>query len=282
MDAMETRLEKLALGWAALEPKSRAIVAEGDCVTYRDLQLRVMAAARRLSEIGLRRGDRIAISGQRSAATLIAMLAALSVGACVTPLDADWPKARSRAVLAMLKPALLISGEPDLGGEHVELDSLVMPDGTSAGSMSPPDGCEVTDVAFAIFTSGSTGVPKGVMLDHRGRVNNVRDICSRLSLDQRDSVLAISSPAFDMFVAECFSLLAVGGTVVMHPENVGRPDFGSGLRNIGAGGFKEQHVSAKSQVWHVPVTQAQVVNGRRDDGGYLRLVEIGEYRIRLL
>lgn len=111
---METRLEKLALGWAALEPKSRAIVAEGDCVTYRDLQLRVMAAARRLSEIELRRGDRIAISGQRSAATLIAMLAALSVGACVTPLDADWPKARSGRV-----PQVLVEQDrPQPGRSH--------------------------------------------------------------------------------------------------------------------------------------------------------------------
>jgi non-ribosomal peptide synthetase component F len=105
---METRLEKLALEWAELKPESRAVVTEGECLTYRDLQLGVIAAAGRLNEIGLGRGDRIAISGQRSSATLIAMLAALSVGACVTPLDADWPKARSRAVLAMLKPVLLI------------------------------------------------------------------------------------------------------------------------------------------------------------------------------
>ena len=77
-------------------------------------------------------------------------------------------------------------------------------------------------------------------------------------------------------------VIAVDTELLDPAGNVGRPDFGSGLRNIGAGGFKEQHVSAKSHVWHVPVSQAQVVNGRRDDGGYLRLVEIGEYRIRLL
>src|SRR5262249_18139842 len=71
------------------------------------------------------------------------------------------------------------------------------------------------DLAYVIYTSGSTGIPKGVMVRHKGIVNNLLDLNRTFGIDSKDRVLALSSFSFDMCVYEIFGILAAGGTVVM-------------------------------------------------------------------
>lgn len=75
--------------------------------------------------------------------------------------------------------------------------------------------------AYTIYTSGSTGKPKGVMVSHRNAINLLESMRERPGLDERDVLLAVTSPSFDIALVEMLLALAVGAlTVVAEQEDV--------------------------------------------------------------
>src|SRR5690606_25369656 len=76
-----------------------------------------------------------------------------------------------------------------------------------------------------IYTSGSSGRPKGVMLDHRGRVNNIEDYCRTFGMGPDDRTLCVSSLSFDISVCDLFCSLNAGGVFVLpEPARAKDPD----------------------------------------------------------
>ena len=71
------------------------------------------------------------------------------------------------------------------------------------------------DVAQIQYTSGTTGVPKGVMLTHRGMVNNARLMAHRAGWTAQDRLLAIM-PLFHTAGCVCnvLGMVATGGTLL--------------------------------------------------------------------
>ena len=72
-----------------------------------------------------------------------------------------------------------------------------------------------TPLAYIMFTSGSTGIPKGVMISHENAHNTIQAINNKFSINQKDSILALSSIDFDLSIYDIFGLLATGGTLVI-------------------------------------------------------------------
>ena len=95
------------------------------------------------------------------------------------PIDPHYPTERIKFILHDSECKLLISSNEwrnssDLGSADVSFcevgDAL-----TASSDIEDTDlQTEVSpsDLLYMIYTSGSTGAPKGVMLDHLGRVNN--------------------------------------------------------------------------------------------------------------
>ncbi|WP_454259345.1 non-ribosomal peptide synthetase [Pseudoxanthomonas mexicana] len=66
-----------------------------------------------------------------------------------------------------------------------------------------------------IYTSGSTGQPKGVMVEHRSAVNFLRSMTDTPGLAPEDTVLAITTIAFDIAGLEVWLPLSLGARVVL-------------------------------------------------------------------
>jgi mycobactin phenyloxazoline synthetase len=73
-------------------------------------------------------------------------------------------------------------------------------------------------VAYVIYTSGSTGQPKGVVIDHRGAVNTIRDVNRRYDVCASDRILSLSSLGFDLSVFDLFGAFAAGAAIVVPRE----------------------------------------------------------------
>lgn len=94
-------------------------------------------------------------------------------GDAVLPVDPRLPVAAAGALVAALRPAVLI----DETGEHQLL--------------SDPEPTEEGD-ALVVATSGSTGDPKGVVLTHQAVEASARSSSARLAVDpERDAWLAV-------------------------------------------------------------------------------------------
>ena len=124
-----------------------AVLWDSGKLTWSELDRLAAGFARRLSEQGVKGGDRVAVILPNGAEFVIAFLAVLKLGATVAPLN---PLVKSEEIAAFqedLRPKLIVdhlTAEP--GAWH-----------TAAEADAP---------SLILYTSGSTGRPKGAVFSH--------------------------------------------------------------------------------------------------------------------
>jgi long-chain acyl-CoA synthetase len=149
----------------------------------------------RLSELGVRSGDRVVLSSENRPEWPIAFLAITSMGAVAVPLDAASPAGEllplvedSGAVALVLSPktAQLAAGTK-LAKSWVSMEDYEhLPLLTAELPAPQPD-----DLASIVYTSGTTGRPKGVMLTHRNMVSNALAGASCFEVGPGDNFLSV-------------------------------------------------------------------------------------------
>ncbi|MFI6808969.1 amino acid adenylation domain-containing protein [Streptomyces luteogriseus] len=215
---------------AARTPERTAVITPGRTLSYGELAARAGGIARRLTGLGMRPNDLVAVVMEKGWEQCAAVLGILAAGAAYLPIDPELPDERVRLLLEHGQArAVLTQGRVAQGGEErfagvpavFRVDELPLEseaaDGLGLDGPATPD-----DLAYVIFTSGSTGLPKGVMIDHRGALNTVVDVNDRFGVGADDRILALSSLSFDLSVYDVFGPLAVGGAVVMPDASANR------------------------------------------------------------
>jgi amino acid adenylation domain-containing protein len=204
---------------AAEQPDAVAAVAGGREYHFAELDQRANQLAHHLISRGVHPGTRVALHLRPGVDTLVAVLATLKSGGAFVPIDPGHPPARVDFVLRDCGASLVLTST-DLAGRIEEDDErpVVLVDVEHPGPACPPPRTGTTDdPCYVIYTSGTTGTPKGVVLRHRGVVNNLADLNHRFGVGPGDRVLALSSPGFDMSVYELLGVPGAGGTVIF-PE----------------------------------------------------------------
>ena len=199
-------------------PEAPAILTPERSLSYGELDRRSWNLAHRLAELRVAPETLVAVVMEKGWEQVVAVLAILRAGAAYLPVDPALPQERIAHLLASGKVEVLLT-QPTVEAR------LQWPDGVARLTVSESDSTEPCDplptvgtpesLAYVIFTSGSTGLPKGVMIDHRGAVNTLRDINSRFRVGADDRVLALSSLSFDLSVYDIFGVLGAGGALVL-------------------------------------------------------------------
>lgn len=217
-------LYDLVTAQAARTPDAIAVIEPDAELTYRELTRRANGLAEQLRGLGAGPESRIALLADRSAESIVGMLAILAAGAAYVPLDPTYPDDRlgyvldDAAVLALVAPSTLAERaaacatlRPALAGRILDIGQAPTQDAPPATALRPDN------AAYVIYTSGSTGVPKGVVLEHRGVMNLVQGFIARHDFaGQR--VLMIPPLIFDASVGDVFPAFAVGAALVLHPD----------------------------------------------------------------
>lgn len=86
------------------------------------------------------------------------------------------------------------------------------PAGDPAVALLPRNG------AYLIYTSGSTGQPKGVLVEHGGFTNMIRDQIERFGVRPEDRGLQFASISYDASMYEIFLALLAGACVAPIPR----------------------------------------------------------------
>ncbi|KAI4211729.1 MAG: hypothetical protein LQ351_005503 [Letrouitia transgressa] len=212
-----------------IPPSSPALCSWDVELNYRELDHVATTFACRLRQLGIARQCYVPICFEKSALTVIVMLAVLKAGASFVAIDGESPKARLQGIISDVDAKRVVCSPKhkevceSLGVETIvvglqnvfdapkRLDALP----TSSGS----------DVAYIMFTSGSTGKPKGTLVPHAAFVSGAVAHGPAMRMQATSRVLQFSSYAFDASIVEIFTTLMLGGCVCI-------PDEKTRLNNI--------------------------------------------------
>jgi Acyl-CoA synthetases (AMP-forming)/AMP-acid ligases II len=244
--AMEPRtIHGLLARQAALRPDATAIHAPGrPPLSYRRLHERVGEIVTTLNDMGVGRGERVAIvlpNGPEMALTFLCVTSAataaplnpgyrleefdfylsdLAAKALIVPAGSDSPAIRAADALGI--PIVELSLEPGATVDALTLSGSVAEDPPAATGLAEPD-----DIALVLHTSGTTSRPKLVPLTQANLRTSAENVRQALDLSPADRCLNVM-PLFHIhgLVAAVLGSIAGGAGVVCTPGFYATEFFG--------------------------------------------------------
>jgi malonyl-CoA/methylmalonyl-CoA synthetase len=219
--------------YAALEPQfavnaSRTAleIGTGETCNYADLDRETGRCASALRDLGLRRGDRVAVQVDKSPQSLFLYLASLRAGLVYMPLNTAYRLSEIAYFLSDAEPALVVCSLPaekgvrELVRSHGLRAQVLTLDNDGNGTLPEAVRSAIPrftttvvapdELAAIVYTSGTTGRSKGAMLTHRNLTSNARVLVEAWHFE-RDDVLLHALPIFHvhgLFVANHCALLS--------------------------------------------------------------------------
>jgi len=216
-------------------PGAEALVCGDRRLTYTELAAAAEAHAAGLAALGVGPGDRIALLLGNRVEFVVALLAALRLGAIAVPLGTRLQTPEIAYILDHAGAAVLVH-EADLAprlpaaADLPQLRHRFSAGGACAGSrpfadlaraggppplVPPPE----DDTAVILYTSGTTGRPKGAMLSHFNIVHSTLHFQHCMQLTAGDRILlAVPASHVTGLVAVIMTAWQCGGAVIMMPE----------------------------------------------------------------
>lgn len=219
-----------------------AIIEGGKEYTFREFADRTLRIGNGLLDLGLVKGERVAVLSRNSAESAELFFAIPNAGLVVVMLNFRLSPSEIVAVLNDSEASALIASaefteqlayagsccdsvkhriccgsQADLAAGVISYEALI------AGAASNPPGVAVTedDLAALMYTSGTTGVPKGCMANHRNLYHVGRSMALELRMGPDDAGI-IPVPLFHVSGADVLLNGIYSGTasIIMPSWNV--------------------------------------------------------------
>jgi len=195
-------------------------------VSYKQLNDRANRIANYLIRLGVQPDSPVAVIMERSIDFAATVIAIWKSGAAYMPIDPDYPQDRINTLLnnALAKIAVtkrsVIERIVDINGacKYLCIDDEKTLQSFSKANLNLPFNPD--NLAYVLFTSGSTGMPKGVMIEHKGMMNNIQSEVNDFSLDSNSVIAQTASQCFDVSVWQFFAGLTVGAKICIYSKNV--------------------------------------------------------------
>ncbi|KAF2410814.1 non-ribosomal peptide synthase domain TIGR01720/amino acid adenylation domain-containing protein [Pseudomonas antarctica] len=192
--------------------------------TYDELNRRSNGLGYALIAAGVGLDQPVALLAERNLELLGMIIGSFKAGAGYLPLDPGLPSQRLSRIIDLSRTPLLVCTEACreqaielLEGTDCQL--LVWEEvpgrGENPGVYSGPH-----NLAYVIYTSGSTGLPKGVMVEQRGMLNNQLSKVPYLDLSAADVIAQTASQSFDISVWQFLAAPLFGARVDIVPNTI--------------------------------------------------------------
>ena len=190
-------------------------------LTFAEVADRVRRAAGAFANLGVDRGDRVAVWAPNSAHWMIAAFGVLTAGGVVVPVNTRYKTAEAADIITRSGAKVVLVEKGFLGQDFstppgvpaLDLKSGFLEDGAPFERAVTG-----TDIADIIYTSGTTGRPKGVMMNHAQNLRMYAEWCDLADLRRGDRYLIVN-PFFHTFgyKAGCIASFIRGATMLPVP-----------------------------------------------------------------
>jgi long-chain acyl-CoA synthetase len=194
-------------------------------LTYNESLQKIESVARWLHSRGVKKGDKIGVTGKNSPEWAVAYMGVLFAGAVVVPIDYQLKNEETDLLIKTSRARMLFVDEEKFTRYRdgicglEEVISLKKGVGTYIYDLDGPEAvieqAESGDLAALLFTSGTMGKPKGVMLTHENLVSDCYLAQGHMDLSPTDVFYALLPihHAYTM-LAVLIETLSVGAEVV--------------------------------------------------------------------
>ncbi len=198
--------------------KRKALIFGARSITYSQLNERVNKISQGLRELGVKKGERIALLLGNCPEFIIGYFAILKTGAIVVPLNNMLKIEELKFILQDCEATTLITSlsfiemATQLRLRIESLKRIVVVDDNQKDTINFSDmlnsnlslqtyqDISSDEVAVIIYTSGTTGHPKGAILTHKNLISNVTSSIQMVEVDSRDNFLCLL-PMFHSFTS---------------------------------------------------------------------------------
>jgi HIP---CoA ligase len=169
--------------------------------TFANLVKRIRCAAGAFADLGVGKGDRVAIWAPNSAEWIIAAFGLLTAGGVLVPVNTRFKRDEAGDFIVRSGAKAVLAHKGFLGQDYTARAGIpvidLKSDFLASGSpfQRPVSGTDISDV---IFTSGTTGRPKGAMMNHRQTLRMYEEWATLADLREGDRYLQIN-PYFHTF-----------------------------------------------------------------------------------
>ena len=219
---------------ARRNPERTAIVFGDIKYTFKEFNDLANRLANGLGDIGVRRGDRVAVLADDCPEHLVVYAAATKGGTMVVPINPMVGEAGITYVINNAEANTLLFGQnyrqmvDSICGELGSVRYYIPLDGEGKltyqglidahSAAEPKVELEEGEVVGIMFTSGTTGLPKGTMLTHKGILANARSSALSIGMTPSDTMLNVA-PCFSFATGWALSLAQyVGGVYAAMPR----------------------------------------------------------------
>jgi acyl-CoA synthetase (AMP-forming)/AMP-acid ligase II len=180
---------------------AEAIVDGALRLTFAQAVERIRCAAGAFADVGVGKGDRVAIWAPNSAEWIVAAFGLLTAGGVLVPVNTRFKTEEAGDIIGRSGAKAVLVQKGFLGQDYtapvgipvIDLKSDFLSGGSPfERAVSGPD---ISDV---IFTSGTTGRPKGAMMNHRQTLRMYEEWATLADLREGDRYLQIN-PYFHTF-----------------------------------------------------------------------------------
>ncbi|MFJ2980802.1 MULTISPECIES: non-ribosomal peptide synthetase [unclassified Pseudomonas] len=198
---------------------------------YAGLNLAANRLGHALVAAGVAVDQPVALLAERGLPLLGMIVGSFKAGAGYLPLDPGLPSARLQRIVELSRTPVLVCSAACAGQARLLLDELagvarpqllVWEDvqASAIASHNPGIHSGPDNLAYVIYTSGSTGLPKGVMVEQRGMLNNQLSKVPYLALSEHDVIAQTASQSFDISVWQFLAAPLFGAKVEIVPNAI--------------------------------------------------------------
>ncbi len=213
------QLGELVARAAAQNPNKTAIIFKDQKMTYGELNARVNKVANGLRQLGVKRGDRVALYIHNLPQFVEAFYGVQVCGATVIPMNVMYKAGEIQYIMNDAGVKAIITLAPFYPNVQAIRDSVPSLENAVVLGAEPlpgallwhqafagqseqatPEPGDEDDVAVILYTSGTTGKPKGAMLTHKNLISNIQQVgqLTRLGVTS-DDIVWLGLPMFHSY-----------------------------------------------------------------------------------